>query len=190
MRAGIKTKISWNDRPHPGPLLRGEGESFAVSLKIHTTGFAGRSSAKPKLAGCHFLSPGERIKGEGELMRAGVKTQISWNDRPHPGPLLRGEGESFAVFLKIHTTGFAGRSSTKPKLAGCHFLSPGERIKGEGELMRAGVKTQISWNDRPHPGPLLRGEGESSAASLKIHTTGFAGHNPQNQNWPDAISSP
>jgi hypothetical protein len=59
--------------PSSATLLRGEGESFAVSLKIQVTGFAGYSIEKPKLAGCHFLSSGERIKGEGGLMRTGTK---------------------------------------------------------------------------------------------------------------------
>jgi hypothetical protein len=60
-------KVRLNDRPHPGPLLRGEGESFTVPLKICVPGFAGRSSVKPKPDYSHFLSPGERIKGEGGL---------------------------------------------------------------------------------------------------------------------------
>ena len=42
-----------------------EGESFAAPLKIHTTGLAGRSSAKPEAIESYFLSWGERTKGEG-----------------------------------------------------------------------------------------------------------------------------
>ena len=30
---------------------------------------------------------------------------ISFNDRPHPGPLLRGEGETFTAFLECDATG-------------------------------------------------------------------------------------
>jgi hypothetical protein len=48
-----------------------EKEKRSPPLKIRATGFAGRSAAKPKPATRHFLSPGERIKGEGER-----KTQI------------------------------------------------------------------------------------------------------------------
>jgi hypothetical protein len=39
-----------------------------------------------------FLLLGEKVR-----MRAGVKHKIRLNDRPHPGPLLRGEGEMFAA---------------------------------------------------------------------------------------------
>jgi hypothetical protein len=82
-------------------------------LTIHTTGFAEHTSAKPKPANCYFLSPGERIKGEGES-----KTQSSFcrfweiSLTRHLTPALSpnfvgGEGESFAVHLKIRTTKFA-----------------------------------------------------------------------------------
>jgi hypothetical protein len=71
-------KVSFYGRPHPGPLLRGEGEIFAASLEIQTAGLAGRSAEKPKSAQGDFLSPGERIKGEGER-----KTQIQF---PHSFP--------------------------------------------------------------------------------------------------------
>jgi hypothetical protein len=54
----------------------GEGETFAIPLKIRTMGFAGRSSAKPELANGDFLScpsslrfdaitPEPRAKAEG-----------------------------------------------------------------------------------------------------------------------------
>ena len=51
-------KVRLNNRPHPGPLLQGEGESFAVPLKTRATGFAGRSSAKPEPTSSYFLSRG------------------------------------------------------------------------------------------------------------------------------------
>jgi hypothetical protein len=41
-----------------------------------------------------FLLPGEKVR-----MRASVK-QIGKNDRPHPCPLLQGEGESFRFWLR------------------------------------------------------------------------------------------
>src|SRR5208283_6249196 len=47
-------------RPHPGPLLRGEGEFFAALLKIRATGFADRSSAKLKTTGGFSFSWGRR----------------------------------------------------------------------------------------------------------------------------------
>jgi len=48
-------------------------------MKIRATGFTGRSSAQSKPANCHFLSWGERIKGEGER-----KTQIQFAPVVHP----------------------------------------------------------------------------------------------------------
>jgi hypothetical protein len=56
-----------------GSSPQGEGESFSVCLKIRATEFAGQSPAKPESASGHFLSRGERIKGEG-----GRKTKISF----------------------------------------------------------------------------------------------------------------
>src|ERR1035438_7109238 len=44
-----------------------------------------------------ILSPGERTQ-----VRAGGKHKNRLNDHPHPGPLLQGEGETFAVPLKIY----------------------------------------------------------------------------------------
>jgi hypothetical protein len=45
----------------------GEGELFAVHLKIYTTGLAGRSSANPETNESYFLSRGRGLnKGEGE----------------------------------------------------------------------------------------------------------------------------
>ena len=38
-------KVSFNDRPHPGPLLQGEGETVAAVLEIPATGFERRSLA-------------------------------------------------------------------------------------------------------------------------------------------------
>jgi hypothetical protein len=66
-------EISDDVRPHPGqphsltrpaatlshPMGEGkEGESIATSLKIYTTGLAGRSSAKPETIESYFLSWG------------------------------------------------------------------------------------------------------------------------------------
>jgi hypothetical protein len=86
------------------------GESFVVPVNIRMTGFAGRSAEKPETCNCCSFSPGEKVR-----LRAGIKhksnfaEKVRLNDRPHPGPLLQGEGESSAVILKIRTTEFAGR---------------------------------------------------------------------------------
>jgi len=45
---------------------------------------------------CCSFSPGEKVR-----MRADVKHKLVWNDRPHPGPLLQGEGETFGAHIEI-----------------------------------------------------------------------------------------
>ena len=60
--------------PSPRPSPPREGESFAASLKIYTTGLAGRSSAKPETAESDFLSRGRGLK-----VRADVNTHSSEN---------------------------------------------------------------------------------------------------------------
>jgi hypothetical protein len=52
---------------------------------------------------------------------------------PRPSP--PGEGESFAVFLKIRATEFAGRLSAKSETCDCYSFSPGEKVR-----LRAVVK--------------------------------------------------
>jgi hypothetical protein len=42
-----------------------EEETCAASLELSASGIAGQSAAKPETFESHFLSPGERIKGEG-----------------------------------------------------------------------------------------------------------------------------
>src|SRR5258706_4057269 len=46
MVRAIAGKIGGDVRPHPGPLLRGEGESLPVSLRIRATGLAESSISK------------------------------------------------------------------------------------------------------------------------------------------------
>jgi hypothetical protein len=53
--------------PHPGPLLRGEGESFAVPLKIRGTGFAGGSAGETENVRWLFPLLGGEGQGEGGL---------------------------------------------------------------------------------------------------------------------------
>ena len=76
----------WIDaRPHPCPLPRGEGESFAVAGEVERVQFAVRFGANPKKAetarepfelhesvACYSLSPGERAR-----VRASVTTNFS-----------------------------------------------------------------------------------------------------------------
>jgi hypothetical protein len=58
--------------------------------------------------------------------------------RPHPSPLLQGEGEISAAYLENRVAGFAGRSSTKPEARdGCSF-SQGEKVR-----MRASQTTNF-----------------------------------------------
>jgi hypothetical protein len=122
--------------------------------------------------------------------------------RPHPGPLPRGEGESFAVFLKNTRL---DRPNSRSQSRSCEDGNPllGERIQ-----VRASVKTNFNPRNgdypttltrpaatrsrsrrrgngpmnpgdgdraRPHPGPLPRGEGEIVSASSKIWRSRFMG---------------
>jgi hypothetical protein len=57
------TRIERCAIPSRATLLRGEGESFAGTLKVHATGFAGHSSAKPKTRLLLFPLPKGRGSG-------------------------------------------------------------------------------------------------------------------------------
>ena len=82
-----------------------------------------------------YLPAGETGKTEAESSSPSKPAQrkVRLNDRPHPGPLLRGEGESFTVPLKICVPGFAGWSADKPDTCPCCSFSLGEKVR-----MRAG----------------------------------------------------
>ena len=59
------------------------------------------------------------------------ENNFSFNDRPHPGPLLRGEGETLAAFFQIRAADFTTRCSPD----GTRDLvksSPGGEDLGEG----------------------------------------------------------
>jgi hypothetical protein len=70
---GVSTRLlernqdenGWNARPHPGPLPRGEGESFAGSLECRALELAGESSSNPQTA-MAAPSPGGEGWDEGE----------------------------------------------------------------------------------------------------------------------------
>jgi hypothetical protein len=69
----MRFSIKYNGRVKH-PMGEGqEGKSFAVSLKIRATGFAGHSSAKLKPDYGYSLSSGERVR-----VRASVKHQFSF----------------------------------------------------------------------------------------------------------------
>ena len=76
---------------------------------------------------------------ERNLFQRSPSTRPSIHSLTQPAATLshpmgkRKEGESFAVFLEIRATGFAGRSSAKPETCDCCSFSPGEKAR-----MRAG----------------------------------------------------
>jgi hypothetical protein len=57
----VKT-ILWKARPHPGPLLGGEGETSAANPKIPATELAGHSSAIQKASDGFSFSLGEKVR--------------------------------------------------------------------------------------------------------------------------------
>jgi len=84
-------------RPHPGPLLRGEGETFAAVLKIHAAGFIGQSSAKQH----HRLAS-------------------LWNHK------FSITSSCFAGFTRSHPTGGIWQGAALPPLChffGCQYLN-------------------------------------------------------------------
>src|SRR5436190_178253 len=97
--------------------------------------------------------------------------------RPHPGPLLQGEGESWSVIWR--SGAFLQRSPPERRWRGmeritkqtrtCYSLSLGERVR-----VRASQNSALLFHlhfvlvkARPHPGPLPQGEGESSSVTWR-----------------------
>jgi len=68
-------------------------------------------------------------------------TKVSFNARPHPGLLPRGEGESFAAFLKRRAAGIASAASNKPETDDT-IPSPWGEGKGEGGRQNKSMRTE------------------------------------------------
>jgi hypothetical protein len=90
-RAGVGIDIS----PMPAAPWPNVGSTFAPAGKRTALESRTVNRITETVIG-KILSSGERTQ-----VRAGVKHKNRLNDRPHPGPLLQGEGETFAVPLKI-----------------------------------------------------------------------------------------
>jgi hypothetical protein len=89
------------------------------------TGLAGRSADEPENV-CWLFPllggegqregepknqlPAQRLWDDTQPVKSEAARNSQLNDRPHPGPFLRGEGESFAASLKVRAIGFAGHS--------------------------------------------------------------------------------
>jgi hypothetical protein len=67
----------------------------------------------------------------------GKAEELKWfSDRPHPGLLPQGEGETRATFLEKGAAGLAGRVSGPPKFcAGCPLLGERKQVREDVQLI-------------------------------------------------------
>ena len=167
-------------RPHPGPLPRGEGESFAVAGEFGRARFAHRFSAKSIAAetaraisephetpDCHSLSPGERARVRASVQLTSLflshlqwphRPGIFWQHRDGKSVAVAG-GFQCAVFpvrfdAKSRAAGTARATSELHEMPGCHSLSPGERAR-----VRASVPLTslfLSHTQRSHRPGVIR----------------------------------